>query len=237
MQHPTAARLYHGTRAEWRPGDLIAPAASGGGAGSDLAEAHVRLAHAIDEAIWSAELSPGDGVPRVYVVESHGPVEDASTLPDWRPPGHPAMTWRTRSPVRVVHEVTEWLHYHGTRADLAPGDLITPGYNTNYGDRTRSANFVYFARTMDAATWGAELAVGDGPGRIYLVEPTGPIEDDPNVTDQRFRGNPTKSFRSRAPLRITGEVREWRGHAPEAIEAMKRWLEQLAQGGVEAIDD
>ena len=84
---------------------------------------------------------------------------------------------------------------------------------------------------------GAELAVGDGPDRIYIVEPTGPIEDDPNLTDKRFPGNPTKSYRSRDPLRVTGEVAKWVGHAPEVLQEMKDHLERLRELGIEAIDD
>jgi rifampin ADP-ribosylating transferase len=90
---------------------------------------------------------------------------------------------------------------------------------------------------MDAAVWGAELAVGDGPGRIYVVEPTGPIEDDPNLTDTKFPGNPTKSYRSRRPLVVTGEVTNWEGHEPDVLQAMKHNVERLRQQGVEAIDD
>ena len=86
-------------------------------------------------------------------------------------------------------------------------------------------------------TWGAELAAGEGRGRIYVVEPTGPVEDDPNLTNKKFRGNPTKSFRSRDPLRIKGEIVDWQGHAPEAIKAMKDGLERLKRLGAEAIDD
>lgn len=126
--------------------------------------------------------------------------------------------------------------YHGTKADLKPGDLITPGYNSNYGTRKQAA-FVYLTATLDAATWGAELAQGDGPGRIYVVEPTGPIEDDPNLTDKKFPGNPTKSYRTRDPLRVTGEVMEWQGHAPEQLQAMLDHLERLKQLGIEAIED
>ncbi|GAC1540784.1 MAG: hypothetical protein NVS3B10_05440 [Polyangiales bacterium] len=92
-------------------------------------------------------------------------------------------------------------------------------------------------RTVDAAAWGAELAVGEGRCRIYVVEPTGRVEDDPNLTSKKFRGNPTKSFRSRYPLRITGEIADWQGHAPEAIQAMKDRLERRKQAGGEAIDD
>ncbi len=91
--------------------------------------------------------------------------------------------------------------------------------------------------TLDAATWGAELAIGDGPGHIYIVEPTGPIEDDPNLTDQKFPGNPTRSYRTRAPLRVVGELRDWRGHAPEQLAAMRAGLARLAEQGIEAIED
>jgi Rifampin ADP-ribosyl transferase len=125
--------------------------------------------------------------------------------------------------------------YHGTRAALKPGDLIAPGYSSNYGRRKR-ASWVYLTGTLDAAIWGAELAAGDGPGRIYIVEPTGAIEDDPNLTDKKFPGNPTLSYRSREPLRVTGEVAEWQGHSPEQLEAMKDHLERLKAQGVEAID-
>jgi hypothetical protein len=126
--------------------------------------------------------------------------------------------------------------YHGTRADLKPGDLIVPGYNSNYGKRNKAV-YVYLTATLDAATWGAELALGEGPGRIYMVEPTGPIMDDPNLTDKKYPGNPTKSYRSREPLRVTGEVTDWQGHSPEALKAMKDHIERLRQLGVEAIED
>ena len=126
--------------------------------------------------------------------------------------------------------------YHGTRADLKPGDLIVPGYSSNYGSRKR-ANFVYLSATLEAATWGAELAAGEGSDRVYIVEPTGPIEDDPNLTDKKFPGNPTKSYRTRDPLRVTGEVKEWQGHSPEALKAMKDHLEELKRQGIEAINE
>lgn len=126
--------------------------------------------------------------------------------------------------------------FHGTRADLREGDLVEPGYQSNFGTR-RPANHVYFTRTLDAAVWGAELAVGDGPGRIYIVEPTGPIEDDPNLTDKKFPGNPTLSFRSRSAVRVTGELLGWTGHAPEVLQTMLDRVEELRAQGVEAIDD
>jgi hypothetical protein len=125
--------------------------------------------------------------------------------------------------------------FHGTKADRKPGDLIEPGHSSNFGKR-KKASFVYLTGTLDAATWGAELALGEGPGRIYVVEPTGPIEDDPNLTDKKFPGNPTKSYRSREPLRITGELTDWQGHSPEALKAMKDSVEEARRLGLEAID-
>ena len=125
--------------------------------------------------------------------------------------------------------------YHGARADLKPGDLIAPGYASNYG-KNKKAAYVYLAATLDAAIWGAELALGEGSGRIYIVEPTGPIVDDPNLTDKKFPGNPTKSYRSREPLRVVGEVTDWQGHSPEALKAMKDNIERSRQLGIEAID-
>ncbi|HSM84143.1 MAG TPA: NAD(+)--rifampin ADP-ribosyltransferase [Nodosilinea sp.] len=126
--------------------------------------------------------------------------------------------------------------YHGTKADLKPGDLIEPGYSSNYGSRKKAA-YVYLTATLDAAIWGAELALGEGPGRIYIVEPTGPIADDPNLTDKKYPGNPTKSYRSREPLRVTGEVADWQGHSPEQLKAMQDNLERLKGLGIEAIED
>jgi hypothetical protein len=126
--------------------------------------------------------------------------------------------------------------YHGTKADLKPGDLIAPGYSSNYGTRKKAA-YVYLSATLNAATWGAELAVGDGPGRIYIVEPIGEIEDDPNLTDKKFPGNPTKSYRSRDPLRVIGEITHWTGHTPEELKTMTDHLERLKELGIEAIED
>ncbi len=126
--------------------------------------------------------------------------------------------------------------YHGTRTDLKPGDLIEAGYNSNYGKR-KNAAYVYLTATLNAAIWGAELAIGEGPGRIYVVEPTGPIADDPNLTDKKYPGNPTKSYRTQDPLRVTGEVGDWQGHSPEELKAMKDHLEELKRRGIEAIED
>ena len=125
--------------------------------------------------------------------------------------------------------------YHGTRADLKPGDLIAPGHSSNYGAR-RQASWVYLTGTLDAAIWGAELAQGEGRERIYIVEPTGEIFGDPNLTDKKFPGNPTRSYRSREPIRVTGEVTQWSGHSPERLKEMKDHLARLKAQGIEAID-
>ena len=126
--------------------------------------------------------------------------------------------------------------FHGTKADLQPGDLLEPGYGSNYGERA-TANFIYLSATLDAATWGAELAVGEGAGRIYRVEPTGPFEDDPNLTDQRFPGNPTRSYRTRDPLRVVEAVVDWEGHPAEVLQHMRDHLAELERRGIEAIND
>jgi rifampin ADP-ribosylating transferase len=133
-----------------------------------------------------------------------------------------------------VHESGALLH--GTKADLAVGDLLVPGRRSNYGGG-RMANNVYMTETLDAAAWGAELAVGEGRGRIYIVEPTGAIEDDPNVTDKKFPGNPTRSFRSSEPVRVVGEVLDWEGHTPEQIQAMRDGLADLERRGLAVIYD
>jgi len=128
------------------------------------------------------------------------------------------------------------LFYHGTRADLKPGDLIEAGFNSNYGSQKKSV-WVYLSATLEAATWGAELALGDMPGRNYIVEPTGTIEDDPNLTDKKFPGNPTRSYRTKDALKVTGEVKDWQGHSPEQLKAMKDHLAKLREMGIEAIED
>jgi rifampin ADP-ribosylating transferase len=126
--------------------------------------------------------------------------------------------------------------FHGTKADLKIGDLIEVGINSNYGQR-KNAKYIYLTATLDAAIWGAELALGEGRERIYLVEPTGPIEDDPNLTDKKFPGNPTKSFRSAHPFKVVGEITIWQGHSSEQLKAMKDGLERLKELGIEAIED
>ena len=136
------------------------------------------------------------------------------------------MTDQTEAPV---------IFYHGTKADLKIGDLLAPGYVSNFG-RRKVASWIYFAATLEAAIWGAELAEGDGRERIYIVEPTGAFVDDPNLTDTKFPGNPTKSYRSGEPLRIVGEVIGWVGHPTAQLQAMRDGVERMRQEGVEAID-
>jgi rifampin ADP-ribosylating transferase len=137
----------------------------------------------------------------------------------------------------VPFEVYEaGVYLHGTKASLGVSELLVPGRESNF-ETDRTMNHVYFTATLDAATWGAELAAGEGRGRVYLVEPTGPFEDDPNVTDKRFAGNPTQSFRSRAPLRVVGELVDWGGHPEEQLRAMKDAIEALQRNGSAQIDD
>ncbi|MFE7509650.1 NAD(+)--rifampin ADP-ribosyltransferase [Streptomyces sp. NPDC057540] len=133
-----------------------------------------------------------------------------------------------------VYEAGTYLH--GTKADLAAGDLLVPGYASNYEEGRVSRN-VYFSETLDAAVWGAELAAGDGEGRIYVVEPTGLVEDDPNVTDKKFPGNPTRSFRTSDPVRIVSELQGWVGHSPDQIKAMRDGLDGLRRRGAATILD
>ena len=125
--------------------------------------------------------------------------------------------------------------YHGTKADLYVGDLVRPGFGSNFADRALA--HIYFSATLDAATWGAELANGEGRGRIYIVEPTGAFEDGPNLTDKKFPGNITASYRSREPLRVVGEVADWVGHGPEQLQAMKDGLARLKADGADEIID
>ncbi len=126
--------------------------------------------------------------------------------------------------------------FHGTKADLKIGNFIQIGLISNYGQK-KNAKYIYLTGTLDAAIWGAELALGEGRERIYLVEPTGPIEDDPNLTDKKFPGNPTKSYRSKHPFKVVGEITIWQGHSPEQVKVMKDALAKLKKQGIEAIED
>ena len=130
--------------------------------------------------------------------------------------------------------------FHGTRFALQVGDELVPGRGSNF-QAGRVSNNVYFSALVDTAVWGAELATvlaGDsGRGHVYVVEPLGPFEDDPNVTDKRFPGNPTQSYRTRSPLRVVGEVDDWTGHEPEVLTAMLDGLARLREQGLDLIED
>lgn len=127
-------------------------------------------------------------------------------------------------------------YLHGTKADLKIGELIQVGFNSNFGQQ-HSARYIFLTATLDAAIWGAELAVGDARERIYLVEPTGPIENDPDLTDRKFPGNPTQSYRSTEPFKVVGEVTIWQGHPAEQVQAMKNNLAKLKEDGINSLND
>lgn len=130
--------------------------------------------------------------------------------------------------------------YHGTGSALAAGDLVGPGHPSNYHDG-RISNHVYFAALLEPAVWGAELAVafaqGDATAHIYVVVPTGPFEDDPNLTDKKFPGNVTRSYRSRHPLRVVDELESWEGHHPEVLQEMLDRIADLRARGLDVIED
>ena len=128
------------------------------------------------------------------------------------------------------------IYFHGTKADLQLGDFIVPGHTSNYGKQLQ-AKYIFLSATLDAAIWGAELALGEGIERIYLVEPTGSLEDDPDLTDKKFPGNPTLSYRTTSPLRVVGEVSKWQGHAPEQVKSMKDALQKLKDQGIDSLND
>jgi rifampin ADP-ribosylating transferase len=124
------------------------------------------------------------------------------------------------------------VYLHGTKSNLAVGEMLVSGRESNF-EASRVMNYVYFTATLDAATWGAELASGDRRGRIYVVEPMGDFEDDPNVTNKKFAGNPTQSFRSREPLRVVGELVDWVGHSPEKLQVMRGAVQRKGTGQIE----
>jgi len=131
-------------------------------------------------------------------------------------------------------------YFHGTSSAFEIGDKLVAGHPSNYHER-RISNHVYFAGLLEPAIWGAELATAltgnPGPGRVYVVEPTGPFEDDPNVTNKRFPGNVTRSYRTRHPMRIVEEVRGWEGHPPAALQSMLEHIARLRDQGLDVIED
>jgi len=130
--------------------------------------------------------------------------------------------------------------YHGTKSAVQPGEELVPGFGSNFQDG-RVSNNIYFSALVDTAVWGAELATAlagiEGRGHIYIVEPLGPFEDDPNVTNKRFPGNPTQSYRTREPLRVVAELEDWEGHSPEVLAQMLDHLAQLREQGLDVIED
>ena len=147
----------------------------------------------------------------------------------------------THQPVtydRCAH--VEGPFYHGTKSTLGAGAELVPGYGSNF-QQSRVSNNIYFTALVDTAAWGAELATalaGSGArGHIYVVEPIGPFEDDPNVTNKRFPGNPTQSYRTRHPLHVVAEIESWQGHAPEVLKGMLDHLAKLREQGLDVIED
>lgn len=137
--------------------------------------------------------------------------------------------------VTTVHTPFMQVYLHGTKADLTLDDLLEPGYNSNFGKQD-NAKYIYFKTTLDPAVWGAELAAGERKERIYLVEPTGPIEDDPNLTNQKYESNHSMSYRSKHPLKIVGEATIWDSNTAEQIKAMKDGIAKLDAQGIGAIE-
>jgi len=153
------------------------------------------------------------------------------------------MDQSQRSDAPVTYDRCEHVNgpfYHGTKAALAVGDELVAGYGSNFQEG-RVSNNIYFTTLVETAAWGAELATAlagsDERGHIYVVEPLGAFEDDPNVTDKKFPGNPTRSYRTHHALRVVGEVDDWEGHAPEVLQAMLDSLARLREQGLDVIED
>ncbi|MQR94448.1 NAD(+)--rifampin ADP-ribosyltransferase [Fictibacillus phosphorivorans] len=125
--------------------------------------------------------------------------------------------------------------FHGTKAELKLGDLLEPLYLSNFQDK--KSNYIYFTATLDAAKWGAELARAQSKERIYIIEPLGEFENDPNLTDKRFPGNPTRSYRSKFPLKIKAELKTWERHSDQEINQMQTHLKTLTEQGKNVIYD
>lgn len=130
--------------------------------------------------------------------------------------------------------------YHGTKIAFSQSEFLVPGHLSNY-HKGRTSNHIYFAATLEPAIWAAELANAlagsDKRGHVYIVEPIGPFEDDPNLTNKRFPGNVTRSYRTRNPLRIVEELHTWEGHSPEAIQEMLDSIARLREQGLDVIED
>jgi rifampin ADP-ribosylating transferase len=136
----------------------------------------------------------------------------------------------------TAHTPFKQTYFHGTKAELKLGDIIQPGYSSNYGLQ-KQAKYIFLTATLDAAVWGAELAQGEGKERIYLVEPTGEIENDPDLTDKKFPGNPTMSYRSTKPFVVVGEVATWQGHSIDQVNAINIALKKLKDEGKHSLNE
>ena len=143
---------------------------------------------------------------------------------------------QNKSEIKSIQTPFAQTYFHGTKVDLKIGDLIEVGFNSNFGQR-KNAKYIFLTATLDAAIWGAELAIGEGRERIYLVEPTGEIEDDPDLTDRKFPGNPTKSYRSTHPFKVVGEVTIWQGHSLDQLKSMKDGLAKLKEQDISSLND
>ncbi|WP_422355325.1 NAD(+)--rifampin ADP-ribosyltransferase [Roseivirga pacifica] len=144
-------------------------------------------------------------------------------------------TIKTQPEVLTAHTPFTQAYFHGTKADLGLGELLEVGHTSNFGKQYK-AKYLYFTATLDPAIWGAELALGKMRERIYLVEPTGFIEDDPNLTNQKFSGNPSMSYRTEHPLKVVGEVTVWQSHSTDQLKAMKDGIAKLDAQGIRAIE-
>ena len=147
----------------------------------------------------------------------------------------------TRTPVTFEScSHIEGPFYHGTKSAVEAGTELVPGHGSNF-HAGRASNHIYFSALVETAVWGAELATalaGSAErGHVYVVEPMGPFEDDPNVTDKRFPGNPTRSYRTRHPLRVIEELEHWEGHEPAVLKGMLDHLAQLREQGLDVIED
>ncbi|ATG50882.1 rifampin ADP-ribosyl transferase [Brachybacterium vulturis] len=130
----------------------------------------------------------------------------------------------------------EGVYLHGTKAQLVPGELLTPAQPSNFREDA-PLRHVYVTATLHAAAWGAQLARGAAEPRIYVVEPTGELEDDPNVTDTRFPGNPTRSYRTLEPVRVVRKLEDWPRHSEQSVRAMQEGLAELRRAGKDEIID
>jgi Rifampin ADP-ribosyl transferase len=154
-----------------------------------------------------------------------------------------AMDQHSDARIPVTYESSDRIpgpFFHGTKAQVEVGTELLPGFGSNFQEG-RVSNHIYFAARLETAVWGAELATAlaglTERGHVYVVEPLGPFEDDPNVTDKRFPGNPTESYRTRHPLRVVGEVEDWEGHPPEVLQGMLDSLARLRAQGLDVIED